>query len=208
MSRFAQKPAFGARVNRASDIARGLGGYWLLNEAGGMTVNDLTRSSQPGALHDNAARSKWLTGCMGVGLFGAGGEFDRVTIPDGSHLTFSSGDRISLSLWAKRETEAFSVPLASKDAPSSRQNWAIYFDNSNGVVFKYYSSGGAEQRWVSNSSLTGSPLRHIVFDYIYGTGSSATLYVDGVLNTGGGGGGQWRRESNAGQRCRRGLSRV
>ena len=174
------KPRFGARLNRRHDLTRGLVGLWLFNEDGGEAVNDLTRNSQPGELHANSGRFKWGGGVMGTGLVGVGGEYDRVTIPDGAHLTFSVGDRISLSAWIKRDTESFTVPIAAKDAPSGRRNWFFGLSNSNALGFSYHSSGGTEQRWDTGSGITGMLLRHLAFDYVYGTAGSIVAYVDGA----------------------------
>jgi hypothetical protein len=147
-----------------------------------MDVHDLTRTNPPGALHDNAARFKWEAGRIGMGLLGVGNEFARVTIPHSTALTFSNGDRISLSVWAKRDTSSFHVPLGSKDGTTTggRLNWSLGLNNSNGLQFDYYSAAGDLQRWTSDSSLTGTELRHVAFDYIYGTAASATGYTDGA----------------------------
>lgn len=184
MSRFARKPPFGSRLDWRHTLATGLVGYWLLNEGGGDNIYDLTNQTRPGELHANVAKTKWGAGRHGLGLLGAGGEFDRVTIPaTPADLTFSLGDRISISVWAKRDVTAFSVPLASRSTTAANlHNWALKFSNSNSLDFDYHSAaGGVLQRWSSDSSLTGTELRHVAFDYIYGTAASAKAYADGLL---------------------------
>lgn len=178
---FHAKPAFGHRLNQRHDLARCLVGYWPLNEAGGEWVHDVARVHGPGTLHANSARLKWAAGYLGMGLLGTGGEFNSVAVPVSSRDDFANGDRISISLWVKRETTSFTVPLASKDSVAGRQNWSMVFTNSNSLRFSYYTSGGFQQTWESDGSLTGTDLRHIVLEYVFGTAGSIVAYTDGAL---------------------------
>lgn len=61
------KPPLGVGLNFAHSLARGLGGFWLLNEGSGLTVNDAALKNPKGTASSGMT---WVSGNKGVALQG------------------------------------------------------------------------------------------------------------------------------------------
>lgn len=75
----AQKPPRGARLNRSHPLARGLVGFWLLNEGTGAKIFDLSGNGNDGTLQGNIS---WTNGKLGSCPYSPGDEGDYILSKD------------------------------------------------------------------------------------------------------------------------------
>ena len=90
-----QKPLLGTPLDLSNPINRGLVGFWLFNEAGGMKAYDLSGKGNHGALTNFAfpstSTSGWNPGRAGIGL-----SFDGVD----DYISFASIPTTVIDNWS------------------------------------------------------------------------------------------------------------
>ncbi len=90
------KPVLGSQLNLGSHIARGLVGYWLLNEGSGPTVFDLSGNGKVGTFGAGAASPIWVPGKFGSTLSFDGGDYFDTNFKD-----LNVTDNFSAGYWLK-----------------------------------------------------------------------------------------------------------
>jgi hypothetical protein len=164
------KPTRGIQLNRNHPLARGLVGYWLLNEGTGRMVFDLSGNNAVGQLQGDPS---WTAGRFGSTL-----DFD------------GSGDFITVENYTKADisVKTISAWINSRDLttwdrivgmPNTATNkWTIVIYN-NGIG---YDDNAANNMAVSTNILLTNTWSHIaVVDN--GTIGETKIYLDGVLQS-------------------------
>lgn len=79
------KPSLGVQLDRGHPLARGLLGYWAMNEGAGRQVNDLARNNH-GTSGSTVSQTVWKGGPSGIAYDIANAGANRILIPDASRL--------------------------------------------------------------------------------------------------------------------------
>jgi len=149
------KPPRGTQVNKTHPLAKGLIGWWLMNEGTGRTIYDLSGNGNHGTLEGD---THWVAGKYGSCL-SFDGDGDYVDVDNNPYQTsniFSSG--LSFSVWIK--------------SPFAKDNNRRSIVGGGGANH-YYSAGGIYV-------YTGSDYTYVAME-IY-RGDYYTASTDGVIN--------------------------
>ena len=176
------KPIRGIRINKSHPLARGLVGYWLLNEGTGSKIFDLSGNGNTGTLQGD---THFVPGKFGSAL-DFDGTGDYVDIPVSNSLNMT-GD-IFVSYWLYYRTVA-----------SNNYDGRVIYPYSSGngyeILHYIYTSGNFKiipKRDYSTRDLSYKTTeRPIGFDtwvnigvLFNGTAKNATIYINGQKDTG------------------------
>ncbi len=194
---------FSPNSSSANSEEKGVGPivYWKFDEGTGATTTDSMGSKLAGILSGTtlpAWQSEDL--CLTGKCLYFDGVTSRVAVTDpGTHsvLDFGSGDKISISAWFRpvqvpsTNVWATVVTKGSVDGTNDT-NYMLQYGNNNGqdeVDFCYRTSGAASHCFAVDKSqgtfVQAGKWHFLTATYTFATGSSAKLYFDGQLLSGG-----------------------
>src|SRR3989344_1598338 len=186
---FGIKDASAATISKPTQ-SLGLVGYWSFDVGkGGAKAVDMSGRGNNGTLTNMNTTAAWVGGKIGNAL-DFDGSNDYVSIADpGTNSIFdrTTGDSITISVWAKRSTVNGWRPLVTKNTGGTSRNYEIVFSGTglnatqNSIALFYRNS--ADTAWVgysSDATYTDSNWHHYVFTGTFGTAAAANLYVDGI----------------------------
>jgi len=174
-------------------------GYWKFDEGIGQDIFSSTASSteQPGgqgylgtSVSTEAADPIWAIGKQGSALSFDAANVEQAYIPDSgvnSVYDYTTGDSISLSLWAKPFAFSDNDGLVTKGS-ANNENYGIELENANPYNrLQFYFRRDDETDWslyLSNQTLSLYDWSHIAVTYTFGSSTSIKIYIDGVLTSG------------------------
>jgi len=123
------KPKAGIQLNRAHPLTRGLVGYWIMNEGGGIRINDISGYGNHGSAV-NLAVNTWTGSQFGGAINLASASSQIVTM--GNVLDFTTNN-FSISFWF-RSTSGTSGYMVSKTAVAG-DGYLVYFNGSGRPAF-------------------------------------------------------------------------
>jgi len=167
------KPIRGIRLNKSHPLARGLVGYWLLNEGSGNKVFDLSGDGNAGTL---VADTHFVPGKFGPALdFDGTGDYIDCGTSDIFNLTTS----FTLSIWMSRANTTGDHGLFHRYAGADNyEGYGLGIrvqsgDNAN--LIRFFTG----DEWLySTITITDSYWHHIVAVW---DGTKTYIYIDGVL---------------------------
>lgn len=169
--RWDKKPPRGSELDRSHPLAKGLVGYWSMQEGAGEFVNDISGFGNKGTLTNGPT---WQPGKFGSAL-NFDGTNDYVDIAGNVDVT---GTR-TVSLW-----------MLSRDV--SQNNVVLYFVNSGSeqtdyiVIGTYVSAILASADNVNAASAQSSTISSNKWTHVTVTKTTADvtdIYINGVVNT-------------------------
>ena len=169
------KPPKGTQLDRANSRARGLVGYWLMNEGGGNTVYDISGNGNHGTLNGDTS---WTAGKYGSCL-SFDGTGDYVNLGD---IGVDEGVLgLSVSTWVKVNAVTPTSPefIASRYG-TGPDIWYLQHETDDDVSFVVYNNSSNMGIGRKANGLGDTNWHHVVGIY---NGSNVLLYVDGVLGT-------------------------
>lgn len=165
------KPPVGTILNRSHPLAKGLVGCWLMNERGGIRVNDLSGNGNHGTLTNMDPATDWIMSPDGPGL-----DFDGV------NDTVLCGSTTSLDL---RSSGTVAVRfLTTSSGYQTVVSKANFNTDRNGFIFATQSwkfkielcSASAQQTLTSSASISSGVRYSGAATW---NGSTIRLYLDG-----------------------------
>ena len=175
-----QKPFRGMQINKAHPLARGLVGCWVVNEASGDTVFDLSGNGNNGTING----ADWVAD----GLDFVAANSDYVSMPDSSSLDITGALTLSL-IYKSSSLSGDDGGLISKSSDSQKYfasvgnksyeigilNNVIYFQISNGS--SQSNANGSCSSWSEDGNT-----HNIVATWDGTTNANGIkIYVDGVV---------------------------
>jgi hypothetical protein len=162
------KPPIGRQPNRNHPLMRGLVGWWLLNEGGGLKAYDLSGKGNHGTLTGGPT---WAGGRNGAAL-SLDGSDDYVDTAD---YSFSASQPFTFAGWINPSNVSGNKVILSK--PSL---WEYSFRlTNNNLEFIYWDTSGIGIIFVSAAAVVSAGVwQHIAVTF---DGSRADLYVNNVL---------------------------
>lgn len=161
----------GILLDRAHPLARGLVGWWPLNEGGGAGVMDVTGVGKPSPITTASTAHKWIGGPRG----GAAVLFDgqQAVAPVSNNLFQIGAGDFTLSIWVYT-TYTGTILAMSKFAGSGDDYWM-------GL------SGSSAIMAIRGGTITGSVINDGRWHHIAATRLSGyvTVYVDGLARNAG-----------------------
>jgi hypothetical protein len=179
-------------------------GWWKMDECQGNTINDASGQGNNGTLSVGASGAQTTLGtCSAAGSAwgnGASGKFGSSLKFDGTDDWVDMGNKFSFE-----RTDPFSVSFFIKAPPTSSQyisiinklawvvgnkGWRILSDyTGNGFIFTLSDNHGVTDISLRVANALDNTWHHVVFTYD-GNGNTNGVkgYLDGVLQTSGGGG--------------------
>src|SRR3989344_494681 len=168
----------------------GLVGYWSFDVGKpGAKAVDMSGRGNNGTLTNMNTTAAWVGGKIGNAL-DFDGSNDYVSIADpGTNSIFdrTTGDSITISVWAKRSTVNGWRPLVTKNTGGTSRNYEFVFSgtglNATQDSIALFYRNSADTAWVgysSDATYTDSNWHHYVFTGTFGTAAAANLYVDGI----------------------------
>ena len=165
------KPVRGAILaNRSHPTARGLVGYWLMNEGGGNKIFDLSGNGNTGTF---AGDTSWVPGKYGSCLsFDGTGDYVDVGNKDSLRIT---GD-ITLAAWVKWSVGA-TAGIISKGGNGETASYSLSRTGTPTIYFLQSENGAAWNTLIQSAALSTG-----VWYFVVGTNdlNIARLYIDGV----------------------------
>jgi len=165
------KPPKGAMLNRGHPYARGLIGYWLMNEGAGNIVNDLSGNGSMGIITAGATAPTWVAGKYG------------------SALNFDGGDNINCGNNSSLNLSQFTF-VASVNINSQVSNAIVFAKHNAGTQGYFFQVGDGyvkakfnnqDQNYAIGTTLfTPGKTYHIAATY---DGVALKVYVNGVDDT-------------------------
>jgi len=163
------KPRLGARINKGHPLAKGLVGYWLMNEGTGNTVQDLSLNNNIGTLVSDVI---WQPGKFGPALYFTG-VTDYITVPDNGTLRFNSATQdFTISVWVNTLNEGAQYVIGKMEA--SDDGWRVLM--AGGVV--WFSVDDADVKGVTN--IADGKWHHITA--VANRPGNGQVYIDGVAD--------------------------
>jgi len=166
----------GLVLDRAHPLARGLVGWWPLNEGGGRGARDISGNENHGAWVGTT--NSWAGASMGgsaVNLTGASGGY--ISVPSSTSLQVSNA--MTACIWANRTSAAVNGALFHKGTlGSSYGDWCMVYDGSYSTYpdFRIAYPGSGLIVGVGTAGINKWRFITATFDKV-----SAKLYVDGAL---------------------------
>lgn len=167
-----QKPMLGDQIDWSNPLARGLVGYWLMNEGGGDLIRDLV-----GSANATATGASWMPTRRGPGLY-LPGTTSYINVPDCAAVRPDTA--LSIALWLN--TTDTSGSIASKDNTHSR-DYALVTGGSNQLKWYVWNSSSSISYVFAtvSSGVTDGAWHHVVATIdVLGDGKPR-VYVDGKL---------------------------
>ncbi len=186
MAEWKNKPLQGAPINWSHPLAKGLVGFWLMNEGGGNKIYDLSGNNNTGTLTNMAipatATSGWNPSRTGMGL-SFDGVNDYVNIPDTASLRPTT---LTISAWVNPNSPGTYARILSKGLSVSERDYSIGKQDTKATFFFYNSTNA--QVWTTTdtwaSLFPSGSWNHLAVSYTQGSGASLRFYVNGVLKAG------------------------
>jgi hypothetical protein len=144
------KPILGEQIDWSHPLARGLVGFWLMNENSGSWVNDLSGNGNHGTITTMTWRGNAEGATLDTDTVG------YVEVPHSSVLNVPSNQNATWVIRFKAATTATSRGLFGKWLSSAtKRSWGINVRSDNDLSLYISSDGSAieEQSW-TNSNLT------------------------------------------------------
>ncbi len=162
------KPPRGIQPHRSHPLARGLVGCWLLNEATGNKVFDLSGHGNAGTSSGNTC---WKSGRFGPALrFDGSGDY--VDCGSNNSLNFTS-DNFTISFWVNHDTTSVKQCLFSRGKVVTN---GYYVENhGDGHIYFVTNQSGNLQITYGPSGMTAGGWYHIV---IVRDGTKGKIYVN------------------------------
>ena len=149
------KPPRGTQLNQSHPLARGLTGCWLLNEATGDKVFDVSGHSNAGTLSGNTC---WKGGKFGPAL-DFDGSGDYVDCGTDSSLDFTS-ENFTISFWVNHDTTSVKQHYFSRGKLSTN---GYYLENhGDGNIYFVTNQSGNFQLTYGPSGIAAGSWCHIV----------------------------------------------
>jgi len=173
-----RKPMPGeAILDRSHPLMRGLVGWWLMNEGGGLTVRDWSGYGRHGTMTLMDATNDWVIDRVGHCLDFDGSD-DRVAVAAIDNTSgFSVGGWMKITGVLTSDQRA----ISSNAAAAGDWNHVLWMDtggSGDGWAFAVFGSGGntAAGENTANAALN-------TWQHVFGTwdGNNVTVYVDGKL---------------------------
>ena len=172
-----QKPPLGVSLDLSNPINRGLVGFWLFNEAGGIKAYDLSGNNYHGTLTNIAnpptATSGWNPGRTGIGLRFDGTD-DYVDIP----YNFGQSNVVTFEVWFNTQEASWDTLFGIENAepPTAPNSYNSAFAiKDTGVLRSELWNGSIGEISTSFSVRDGQWHQAI----IVGNVDIQSLYVDG-----------------------------
>ena len=162
----------GLILDRANPLARGLVGWWPLNEGGGSGVADVTGTGKPSPFATGTNLPKWVGFVRG----GSALEFDGVddTVTPVSKYSFNIGaEDFGMSVWYRTTGVGTYIAMANYSAGA---NW--WFGIQTGLIT--FSNNGPQIQTATTSN--DGRWHHAVATRASGV---VSVYVDGALGVSG-----------------------
>ena len=176
------KPTGSPRINGSHPLARGLVGFWLLNEGAGLKALDFSGLSNHGALTNGPT---WGAGRYGKAV-SFDGSNDYIEVQNSSSLQFSGAVPITISVLFKpaQVTGYGTFLVKGRYTSATDTNYALR-QSSTGKKLEFYFNQTASAQWhvwtTTNDVITSTDVfYHVVVRYLFGTGSSIAVFVNGV----------------------------
>ena len=179
------KPVLGSQLKYGHPLARGLVGYWLINEGSGSIINDLSGNGNTGTL----LGPTWKAGKFGPALDFEEDNSDYVVLPDTLFDKFTGATGITIITSLKRgSTEGanshrvFSMPLSGALVGSDK----IHFEfDDDKLEWQAAVARGDEGVITSAGTFTDtSAWLHIACTAdLISVSNNLNFYLNGVLNT-------------------------
>jgi hypothetical protein len=175
------KPRLGAQINRAHPLARGLVGYWIMNEGSGKRVGDISGSGNHGtatnfALSGNT--SNWLGSQFG-GCLNFDGTDDHVDCGNGVSMQFVDGNSFSMSCWVYPTSTATNHALMANAAA-----YNLYCPSTSGQIYVDFAKPNVANSGQTSSStpISVNKWTHIIVTVKYnGSAGVIKFYINGEL---------------------------
>jgi hypothetical protein len=171
------KPPLGSQINFGHPLAKGLIGYWLMNEGSGSIVKDYSAYGRDG-IFNQAAYPGWVTGPMGQQLkFTASADKNRY-IECASATNFTEN-------WNKGSVVSWILSRGQWDVIISNGNFST---DRNGVTvaidasYKFALELADSSSYQLVSSTVAVPTVGVVFNVATWNGVDIRLYQNGALN--------------------------
>lgn len=118
----------GLMLDRSHPLARGLVGWWPMNEAAGRRVNDISGNENHGAWAGTT--NTWTGGNLGQAINQTGASGGYVAVPSSTSLQVSNA--MTACIWANRPSASVNGALFCKgNLANSYGDWCVVFDNSD-----------------------------------------------------------------------------
>ena len=163
------KPPKGRQINRGHPLARGLAGYWLMNEGGGNIVNDLSGNGN----NLTISGATWQSGRFGNCLYFNGSNNHLIKTPCPDSLKFIASQEFTAIVWFKGgDTEGV---LCGNDRNTVNGGWSFELGSS-------YNLGGYIQNvnaFSSGNDRSATEFSQLVLTYDNRRIDDFYFYVDG-----------------------------
>lgn len=162
------KPQLGRQLNNGHPLARGLVGYWLMNEGGGININDLSGNKISGILGGNVS---WISGKFGAALDFPGASADAI---EPGKPVFDCSKPFSFSVWINPDSGGSQHAIITK-----------YTGGASGLLLRRDAVTTLDI-WLTNYSLqlnstvNSGSWYHVFVTY---NGTSTYVYVNAILDS-------------------------
>ena len=165
----------GLLLDRSHPLARGLVGWWPMNEGGGTRVLDISGNGNHGAFGNitQGATSGRTGGALGAAVRMDGSD-DQITVPTSKSLAVLSD--ITLCAWINITSFASNGVMFDKGANYPNPYALVYYTDKR---LAFARGNGASQGYIESvSTIVGGRPEFVVASW---SGGVNKIYIDGVL---------------------------
>ena len=170
---FQQKPFLGQQIDWSHPLAKGLVGYWLMNEGTGNIVQDLSGNGNDGTFGVGAASPSWIAGNHGSAINFDGG--DTCEITEKSNVLAITNALTIIANVKFNNTSAYDSVINRYDAGGG---YGIYYSSQPRLRFVVRDGGSNyDDCLISGQPVTGEWMQIAgVFD-----GANSYIYKNAIL---------------------------
>ncbi len=167
------KPPKGAQVKRGRPLARGLVGYWLMNEGGGNKINDLNGNGNTGAIVNAVGAGESFGPCLkldGTGDYVNGGAGLALNVTECTVLIRFRGSTFPVG---------YAGLIGRYNTAAVARVWLITASNANLQIWIGNATGSSAVVQATGPTLTAGKEYEVAFTFKDGVGISG-LYINGL----------------------------